>query len=226
MPYMNAVLTPRTIRQLSICVAGWYSGLKRGEPFILWDGKEPVWALLYVLDVVREPGRQRRCYKATVEAYSGTLGGQTWDMAVTGAFLQSTLREVGAYKYATEYADEDLSGMWFNGLVGHQGRSLVISEVAVTEAQRRHNRDLAVARKGVCTGPLAEQLDGGPCRVCPFPRSMCRLSRYTPGYLNVKTCGFTRYGEHLGYFREENQGDVCLECQRRGIEVEADCRTN
>lgn len=206
--YVGHRMDDDNIKKLAIQVAGWWSDIRDGEPWTLWDGRSDVASAIYVSDITRMLIPGKRVFRVVYNAFSGQVAGMVWSGVMPGGYIQSILHDIGnRYK---RYADEDFSGMWFTATIHGAGSDVAFKNINVSSSQKERNRDLIKAREQICDGPLLSQ-KGKECVVCPVPRSRCKRARYAEGYDKIGPCK----NGHIGNMRG-TADEYCHSCITNG----------
>jgi hypothetical protein len=209
--FLGKKLSQSVIDEMSLYLAGWYEELEREEALTPWGGVTPVWAPIHVLNMQRVATRKGRVYIAAFKSIAGQTVGTTWACRMTGGRIQRLIRDAGCSMYA-QYRDEDLSSIWFTGLVGQSEKGeLDILEADASHSMKKWNKTLQRRRNEKCKGPFKPFKGRVTCRVCPLSKKQCSLSRFKEGYSVVRTCD----NGHQGYFHNKDEV-YCLECMTTG----------
>ena len=205
--FAGKVLDRELIRKIAIMASGRSQEFGRGIPCTAWDGVHAVAGIVFVYDI-RRLEQPERIYEVGAEVHAGKLAGLRWYPRMSGTYIQVLLRQLGAKLYE-EWHDEDLGGLWLQGMLRYEKNRLQFGDVSVSDSMLAYNRKLTNARKRICTG--VSQNRGKPCTVCECGRSQCSLARFSAPYAEIRECA----NGHPGQFRYEDQ-TRCLRCLRTG----------
>jgi hypothetical protein len=209
-PYIEYEVTSEILRDIAIIISGNLDSLRRGEPFIRWDGTGHSWAPLYVKKCHRITSRRKRMYAFTVKSYGGATAASDWISVASSGRLHQMIVEAGLAKYK-KYIPEDLAGLWFTARLEHSNKGLQYGDIFGTSSMVKNNKELAVRRSKKCEGPYVP-LRGRKCAFCPAGRDICRNARLETTWVK-KSCPLG----HIGYFDPDNpKMTYCLACVRTG----------
>lgn len=173
LPLENVVLNASMIkRNLQRVVANWQFVVD-GTEIPMWDGN-PVRTDVTFIGLVREhnsPERNVFLVKLKTGLCAGIISCALFYRTRLLTFLQ---HEAGVAKMAC--APEELAGMTARATVSMLSDRVILSDMECTEADKKHNKELAEARRDVAKCSAAPM----PCNVCLKDIKQCPLAIWLP----------------------------------------------
>jgi hypothetical protein len=204
--WAGAAVSGAQLMTIATVIAGNLLTFAQGERFVPWNGITPVWASLYVTDVLRDLQRLGH-YISTFRTCHGPASGLDIVRPLSRKMARYMIRQVGGV-FTEDYLAEDLGGLWLTCILETREGRLAMHEICSSSSQLTYNRGILRRRQGVCQEPAHF---GELCYNCEQGRAQCGLARHSAMYLP----GICKHSQiaHRGWLTPY---DVCLSCLSRG----------